>query len=338
MWRVARLGDRGLQPQHAVRPVHRRATRRRPAARTPTLEQRIATGFNRNHRGNAEGGIVPEEYAVEYVVDRVETTATVWLGLTLGCARCHDHKYDPLTQKEFYRLFAFFNNVPEKGRAVKFGNSPPFIKAPTPRAAADSSRTLDRDVVDGRAPASRDCGPRSTTAQAEWEKTLEPARRAGLVAGPRPGRPLRRWTSRHEPDASATAQPTFVAGPDRQGASTSTASGSSTPATSATSASTTGSRSPPGSTRETPDGAIVSRMTDEPRADGYGVQLDDGKVQVNLVKRWLDDALRVETERPLRRGPLAPRRRHLRRLAARRGREGLRRRRGGEDDASCSTS
>ena len=80
-----------------------------------TLDQKIATGFNRNHRGNTEGGIMPEEYAVEYVVDRVETTSTVFLGLTLGCARCHDHKYDPFTQKEFYQFFAYFNNVPEIG-------------------------------------------------------------------------------------------------------------------------------------------------------------------------------------------------------------------------------
>ena len=80
-----------------------------------TLDQRIATGFNRNHRGNSEGGIIPEEYAVEYVVDRVDTTATVWLGLTLACARCHDHKFDPITQREFYQVFAFFNQVPEKG-------------------------------------------------------------------------------------------------------------------------------------------------------------------------------------------------------------------------------
>src|SRR5207237_5417037 len=92
---------------------------------------KIATGFNRNHRGNAEGGIIPEEYAVEYVVDRVDTTATVWLGLSAGCAKCHDHKYDPLSQKEFYRLFAYFNNVPERGKAIKYGNSPPYIKAPT---------------------------------------------------------------------------------------------------------------------------------------------------------------------------------------------------------------
>ena len=96
-----------------------------------TRSQRIATAFNRNHRGNTELGIVPEEYAVEYVVDRVETTATVWLGLTLGCARCHDHKYDPITQKEFYRFYAYFNNVPDRGRYFKYGNQPPFIPAPT---------------------------------------------------------------------------------------------------------------------------------------------------------------------------------------------------------------
>src|SRR5262249_40025650 len=111
-----------------------------------TLEQRIATGFNRNHRGNAEGGIIPEEYAVEYVVDRVDTTATVWLGLTVGCARCHSHKFDPIPQEEYYRLFSFFNTVPENGRAVKYGNSPPFIKAPT-RAQQEQLDALRRRLA-----------------------------------------------------------------------------------------------------------------------------------------------------------------------------------------------
>jgi hypothetical protein len=113
----------------------------------PTLEQVIATGFNRNHRGNGEGGIVPEEYAVEYVADRVETTSTVWLGLTMGCARCHDHKYDPITQKEFYRMFAYFNNVPERGRAFKYGNSPPVVKAPT-QEQQEKLRLLDRVLAE----------------------------------------------------------------------------------------------------------------------------------------------------------------------------------------------
>ena len=103
-----------------------------------TLNQRIATAFHRNHRTSAEGGIVPEEFRVEYVADRVETTAAVWLGLTVGCARCHDHKYDPIQQKEYYQLFAYFNNVPEKRLVYNFGNEEPYIKAPT----ADQQRRL----------------------------------------------------------------------------------------------------------------------------------------------------------------------------------------------------
>ena len=81
-------------------------------------DQLLATAFNRNHRINNEGGIVPEEYLTEYVADRVETTSTVWLGLTMACARCHDHKYDPLTQKDYYQMFAYFNNLDEYGQGV----------------------------------------------------------------------------------------------------------------------------------------------------------------------------------------------------------------------------
>ena len=95
-----------------------------------TLDQKIASGFNRNHRITLEGGVIPEEYRTEYVLDRVETTATTWMGMTMGCARCHDHKYDPITQKEFYRFFAFFNNVPENGIDGRDYNSPPLIPAP----------------------------------------------------------------------------------------------------------------------------------------------------------------------------------------------------------------
>ncbi len=81
----------------------------------PTPRQRLATGFNRNHGITIEGGIIDEEYRVEYVMDRLVTTGEVWLGLTVGCARCHDHKFDPISQEEFYRMFAFFNQVPERG-------------------------------------------------------------------------------------------------------------------------------------------------------------------------------------------------------------------------------
>jgi hypothetical protein len=76
---------------------------------------RLATGFHRNHPITIEGGVIDEEYRTEYVVDRVVTTSTVWMGLTMICGRCHEHKYDPISQKEFYKFFAFFNHVPERG-------------------------------------------------------------------------------------------------------------------------------------------------------------------------------------------------------------------------------
>ncbi len=101
----------------------------------PTQAQVIATGFNRNHMINFEGGAIPEEYQNEYIVDRIEATSTTWLGVTLGCARCHDHKYDPFRQKDFYSFGAFFNSVPEEGLDGKKGNAVPFLQLPNPKQA-----------------------------------------------------------------------------------------------------------------------------------------------------------------------------------------------------------
>ncbi len=95
-----------------------------------TLRQQIASGFNRNHRINSESGSHPEEWLVENVVDRVDTLGTVFLGLTFGCARCHEHKYDPMSQKEYYQLFAQFNSITEWGLGPNNGNTPPFITVP----------------------------------------------------------------------------------------------------------------------------------------------------------------------------------------------------------------
>jgi hypothetical protein len=93
----------------------------------PTEEQRLATGFNRHHMQSQEGGIVPEEYRTEYVVDRVNTLGRAFLGVSVECARCHDHKYDPVAQKDFYRLFAFFNSVNETGQIPYSGVPSPTV-------------------------------------------------------------------------------------------------------------------------------------------------------------------------------------------------------------------
>ncbi len=250
-----------------------------------TLEQVIATGFNRNHRGNGEGGIVDAEYAVEYVVDRVDTTATVWLGLTLGCARCHDHKYDPVTQTEYYRLFAYFNNVPEKGKAFKYGNSPPFVKAPTAR---HKEQLAKRDAeLESLRQQRTELLARSGDAKRQWETEL--------AAGSADWVDSTGLTVTFPPDAdpSGPADHRFTGGDftdlgdqanfgfyDRFSVSA-------------------------WIRPEQPDGAIVSRTGDVAAEEntqsnpGWGFYLKDGKLQVNLINRWLDDCLRIESLPPL---------------------------------------
>ncbi|MEQ9438166.1 MAG: DUF1553 domain-containing protein [Cyclobacteriaceae bacterium] len=89
-----------------------------------TYEQKLATGFNRNHAITQEGGVIAEEYLTEYASDRTNTFSSTFLGLTVECARCHDHKYDPISQKDYYQLFAFFNNVPEQGQIDYLNQAP----------------------------------------------------------------------------------------------------------------------------------------------------------------------------------------------------------------------
>ncbi len=110
-----------------------------------TRAQLVATGFNRNHRLNGEGGRIVEEWFAETVIDRVETTGLTWMALTFNCSRCHDHKYDPISQKEFYQLFAFFNSNDEQGVMDEFGgagatrqggNSKPALSLPDPEQEA----------------------------------------------------------------------------------------------------------------------------------------------------------------------------------------------------------
>jgi len=100
-----------------------------------TLEQRVASGFNRNHVMTDEGGAIPEEYLVEYAVDRASTTASVFLGLTMGCARCHEHKFDPISQEEFFGFYAYFNSIEEPGLYSQLSDPnrafEPFIEVPT---------------------------------------------------------------------------------------------------------------------------------------------------------------------------------------------------------------
>ncbi|MDF1810915.1 MAG: DUF1553 domain-containing protein [Verrucomicrobiales bacterium] len=110
----------------------------------PSLSMKIATGFNRNHPSSDEGGAIAEELRVSYVADRVKTTANVWLGLSMECAQCHDHKYDPISQKEYYSFYAYFNNTADPGMQTRKGNQMPFVEVVSSR---EESRLRELDVT-----------------------------------------------------------------------------------------------------------------------------------------------------------------------------------------------
>lgn len=126
-----------------------------------TLAQKAATGFHRNTMINQEGGIDVEQFRVESIVDRVSTTATVFLGLTMGCAQCHDHKYDPISQREFYQFYAFFNNADEP--EIEFASPQEF-----------QSRARVRDKIQAFHKKLKAEHPEMQEREAAWEKTLAP--------------------------------------------------------------------------------------------------------------------------------------------------------------------
>jgi hypothetical protein len=138
-----------------------------------TLDQKIASAFNRNHLLNGEGGAIAEEQRFNILFDRVDTTATNWLGLTMACAQCHDHKYDPITQRDYYGLMAAFNNVPENGLAgpgpSRMRIAEPFVRAP--------SKESEKRLAEMRAELEKLEGQAKLNEKldrdfAEWRKTL----------------------------------------------------------------------------------------------------------------------------------------------------------------------
>jgi hypothetical protein len=304
----------------------------------PTLDQRIATAFNRHHRLNAEGGIVPEEYRIEYVVDRVDTAATVFMGLTLGCARCHNHKFDPFTQREYYQLTAFFNSIDEDGHAFDQGNSPPWLAAPT-RAQQRALAQLDRAQLE-QAKQWRALEPHLQIAQRRWEQRLlrdktkarqwfpaekmlvhVPLSEHAAPAFNQPDRPYHDQADRKPEDPPLKFETGFQAGTPRY-----------VPAPAGQGVAFDGKlyfdaglhadfryKSTSKDYRErfslsawvypetAQSGSIITKVSDAPaevelgvpRADGYGLYFLNGKLHFNMVFRWGEDALRAETENTL---------------------------------------
>jgi hypothetical protein len=268
----------------------------------PTMDQIVATGFNRNDRHNSEGGIIAEEWRIESVIDRTSTTSAVFLGLTMECCRCHDHKFDPITQKEFYQFSAYFNSVDEVSgdrdrENVDSGiNAKPILKLATPE---QQSRLDQLEAEMQAADKSRDELKKSLSArELAWEqagaKAVTPA---GLLAA----FPLDGVLDGHDASGKALAvslesgsTPTFVDGPAGKSLSINAKTGT----INLGDAFNVGQNEPCSFgawVRLRGGGAIFSRTDSDIGSAGFEVFSDNDRIAVRLIHEVPDNLVSVRT-------------------------------------------
>jgi hypothetical protein len=268
-----------------------------------TLDQQVASGFNRCNITTNEGGVIPEEYLVLYDRDRTETASQVWLGLTMGCAVCHDHKFDPISQKEFYEMAAFFNNTTQGAMDGNVKDTPPITFVPSP-ADRDRWAALDGDLAGVR----KQIDARQNEARPDFDAWLPTAASSSLAAAI-PGEGLRVHAPLSEGDDDEVQL--TVDGQARTVGLTGGASWE--PGHVAAQA----LRTQPGSLLEVAGagdfekdqafsygawiklpqagmtGALVARMDDQHDYRGWDLWLEGGRVGTHIIHKWQDDALKV---------------------------------------------
>ncbi len=267
-----------------------------------TVDQKIASGFMRHVMTSDEGGIIDAEYLNLYLVDRVNTLGTTWLGLTIQCAQCHDHKYDPITARDYYGLYAFFNNVPERGKdGTRDRNPEPRMMVPSEEQSRELAR-IDEEIA-AADKAVKDLSPRLDATQAEWEKTVIATGRNEEPKGP--------WTKfTLDADASGvTDGGEAIAGKVEGEATFVQGSVGNSYRIEAKGHIDLGERF--GFEKDQPfavaawlrlkpqGGAPFGKMEKGPAHRGWDVEIQGNRAHVHLIHQWPDDAIHVEAEKDL---------------------------------------
>jgi mono/diheme cytochrome c family protein len=242
-----------------------------------TLEQQIASGFNRCNMTTNEGGTIPEENLVIYMKDRTETVGQVFLGLTVNCAGCHDHKFDPLSQKEYYELAAFFNNSTQGAMDGNIRDTPPIVTVPAPEDRA-RWEALPAELAAARGAADE----RRATARPEFDGWLAGQTPASLAAlAPTEGQALRAELRPRGDEAVPNAALEVAGVGDFEKDQPFSVSAWVRPV------------------RGDQSGSIVARMDDQHDFRGWDLWMENGRVGTHLVHRWPEDALKVVANEPV---------------------------------------
>ncbi|MHB1421768.1 MAG: DUF1553 domain-containing protein [Gemmataceae bacterium] len=279
-----------------------------------TLDQQVASGFNRCNITSNEGGLIPEEYLVLYTRDRTETTARVFLGLTANCAVCHDHKFDPLTLKDFYSMSAFFNNTTQGAMDGNIKDTPPTVFVPR---MEDRPRwdALSKELADAR----KQVEQRKQTARADFDKWLAASSKPGAPAT----EPLSSEQLRLHAGLNEGSGGTIHLTVDGKPCTAALASGAAWDAGHVADKAFKVQSGGPLEVAEAGDfdndqgfsygawvkltkrvqsGAIFARMDDRHDYRGWDLWVQKGQVGAHIIHKWKDDALKVVSRNPVKTG------------------------------------
>lgn len=272
-----------------------------------TTQQKVATGFLRNNATTDEGGLIEEEYRVEYVVDRVKTTSIVWMGLSMECAQCHNHKYDPITQEEYYQFFAYFNQSADRGRQTRNGNEAPVVDL------FDSAKITQAELLQQQLESLQpQLTDRSTAAEADFQKWLT---MASAAAGEQPlipcdtlvHIPLDEGKGRDIADLASSTRKGKLQGPEKWvdgkfgkafdcDGRNFVDMGDAGDFDGSHGFSYGAWIKPKGAA----SGAPLARMNNANAFRGYDLHLSGGIVEPHIIHRWPDDAIKVRTKQKLK--------------------------------------